>query len=249
MEQPSAHKRCSRCQRELPLDAFYRRRNGRPQSWCRTCLRAHQERTHPRQRPPRVNARGDLFCFHCQRYQHPSAFRLCSPPSWPRPRYLSYCRECEAALNRLRWRGERRERQLRQRAERKRRQRQAQQRERREFVASAILILRRRGLTKMEIARLAGVSLQSLLRWERQQRRPDPSVAERFVILLRETAHLPLGDQPAYRRRRPHPELPALLARTGPQLARFPVRSKWRRAGEDAEPNHTDARWRSCHAL
>ena len=50
-----------------------------------------------------------------------------------------------------------------------------------------------------------------------------------FGVLLFETRHLPTGETPCYRRRLPHPELPALTARIAPQLAAWPMRSRWGR--------------------
>jgi hypothetical protein len=67
------------------------------------------------------------------------------------------------------------------------------------------------------------------LRW-RGERAPTSAVVERFIVLLRETAHLPPGKEPAYRRRLPHPELDALLERCRPKVLAFPVRSRWKDA-------------------
>ena len=196
----------------------------------RRSRRHHAPTGQPRGRK-RMNHRGDWLCLECRRYRHRDDFAC--PPSrqglpWP------WCRECVRVLDRWRPKYHRGTPEWHADLERRARQRRAQaQRERAErihFVREAIAILRRRGLTKAEIVTLAGVSWSLLLAAERGQRLPDPNVARRFGILLWETRHLPTGDEPCFRRRLPHPELPALLARVGPQLAAYPVRSKWGRA-------------------
>lgn len=205
--------------------AYYRRT-------CRDCEeRARRAKGIPKRRQRR-NARGDVWCNHCQRYLPPGRFA-------PRPRrphtFWAYCRECTRALDRLRARNIRGTPEQRahvaQSVARKRRRRHAAQRERARFVQDAIAILRRRGLTKTDICRLAQVTFASLLRWERGGK-PDPNTAARFGVLLVETAHLPNGPTPAYRRRRPHPEAERLAARVVPQLAALPVRSRWKAAAE-----------------
>ncbi len=179
---------------------------------------------------PRVNTRGDVWCFSCRQYLPSLRFRR--HPS--RPAWWSYCRDCTRAIDRQRtrcipgtpeWRAA-----TEGRVRRKRRQRARERRGRVFFVRDAILLLRRRGFTKTEVAKLAGVSLGSLLKWEGGETVPDPNVAERFVVVLRETGHLPAGPTPEARRRLPHPELPTLLARCGPLVAAFPVRSRWKEA-------------------
>ena len=96
------------------------------------------------------------------------------------------------------------------------------------MAAEAILLLRRRGFTKAEICKLAGVSFSTLLDWERKTRRVTPNGTGRLGLVLAATAHLPAGPEPCYRRRLPHPELAALLALLAPRLAAYPMRSRWR---------------------
>lgn len=176
---------------------------------------------------PRVNARGDVWCNHCEHYLPAHRFRR--HPS--RPAWWPYCRDCTRVLDRQRarcirgtpeWAAANADRLRRQR-----RQDAREQADRAAFVRDGIGILRRRGLTKAEIARLARVSHASLIVWERGERRPDPNVAARFGVLLRETAALPIGAEPAYRRRLPHPAYAGLVARVGPLVAAYPVRSTW----------------------
>lgn len=176
----------------------------------------------------RRNARGHVLCLECRAWLEREAFAC--PPSrngvpWP------YCRDCVRVLERGRkkrirgtaeWRADQERR-----ARQQRRQQRARRKERQEFVAEAITVLRRRGLTKAEIVRLADVSFPNLLRWERQEQLPDPNVAHRLGALLLATATWPLGEEPVYRRRLPHPELPRLLERMEPVIARYPIRTKW----------------------
>jgi transcriptional regulator with XRE-family HTH domain len=177
-------------------------------------------------RPRRYDGHGNVFCHHCKQYRAADHFTWMTSPSLNRPRYSAYCRDCARELDRLRWCGERRRRNNASRTARQRRQKDREYRERTAFVANAILTLRKRGLTKADICRLAQVSFSSLLLWERRDRRPLPNVAERFVVLLRATAELPEGE-PAYRRRLPHPAFDELLAATEGAIAALPVRNRW----------------------
>lgn len=182
----------------------------------------------PRTGIPRYDGHGNVYCHNCATYLPASAFAWRTAPSLDRPRYSSYCRPCQRMLDRLRWSGERRQRNNASRLIRQKRQQQREQRERREFVAHAITVLRRRGLTMTDISKLAGVSVEAVAAWERNRRQVTPPVAERIAVVLRETAYLPIGDTPAYRRRLPHPDLPRLLDRCRSQVERYPVRSRWR---------------------
>lgn len=113
------------------------------------------------------------------------------------------------------------------RLRRQRRQDAQEQRERRRFVAEAIVLLGRRGLTRAEIARLTDVSFSSLIAWGKRARKITPQVEQRFSALVWETRTWPLAEEPVRRRRLPHPELPRLMAAMEPALARYPVRSAW----------------------
>jgi len=229
-------KLCPRCRQTLPLDAFYARPNGGPDCYCRPCRKDYQRRLAARKaghrRHVRINARGDVWCNHCQRYLPTCSFRR--HPSRPHT-WWAYCVDCTRELDRLRWRGERRARHNAESPNRRRRRRASERSERRAFVAGAILTLRRRGLTKTDVSRLTGVSLGSILAAEQGGGRwgPTPHTAARFVVALRATAHLPTGAEPAYRRRLPLPGLAELVARVRPLMDAYPVRSRWR--GRDAE--------------
>lgn len=176
---------------------------------------------------PRYDGHGNVFCHNCRSYLPADRFAWKASPSMDRPRYNSYCRPCQREIDRMRWTGDRRlrlnERRLVTQAKHQRRDRK----DRMHFVADAIQLLRRRGLTKAEISRLADVSMTSLLKWERKERRVTTAVADRFGVLLRETAYLRTGDTPEYRRRLPHPDLPLLMERCRPQVERYPVRNSW----------------------
>ena len=76
------------------------------------------------------------------------------------------------------------------------------------------------------MARLADVSLPSLLDWERQARRVTPAVVDRFAVLVRETSGYRAGEPPV-RRRLPHPDYAMLMERCRPLVLAHPVRSSW----------------------
>lgn len=183
---------------------------------------------------PRVTTIG-IWCYGCRSYRPSDEFGF--PPSFggrPTPECLA-CRNARDATRPKRRRGTPEwERDRERRVRDQRRQAAERAAERAAFVAGAIGTLRRRGLTKAEIRRLIGTTDGALLAWERRARRPTPNAAERFVVALRATAHLPTGPMPR-RRRIPHPELPALVERVAPTLAAFPLRSRWRGRG-GAEP-------------
>jgi hypothetical protein len=176
-------------------------------------------------RSPRINGHGLVRCSACQRWQDRSEYGY--PPSL-KGRPTAYCHTCQREIDRLRWRGERRELGNHRRVVQKRTERQGNRQERTRFVKNAILTLRRRGLTKAEIVKLADVTWPRLLVWERGDALPDPQVAKRFVVLLRETAYLPLAKEPVYRRRLPHPDFDTLMERCRPKVLAFPMRSRWK---------------------
>lgn len=186
----------------------------------------------PRKRPerrPRMNQRGEVWCHHCERSLPADHFRWMDCPSLAKPRFWPYCRACTRELDRMRWRGERRERNNRSRLVRQRRQQRVERADRTAFVQQAIDVLRRRGFTKSEIAKLCGVSMTTVLRWEQGASRVTTNASRRVGIVLRETGYLTAGGGAAYRRRLPHPDLARLLARIGPQLEPYPLRSRWRK--------------------
>lgn len=235
MAEMTRHRTCVQCGRTLLVERFYRsgHGNGRRRT-CRDCLveqAGAQRRAEGRRvRHPRYNSRGDVWCNRCQRYRPSLDFK----PHPSRPgKYWSYCKPCVRDIDRERY--ARRtatvagaERELSKRYERKQRQRRKEDRERRRFVADSILLLRRRGLTKAEICKLADVSFGSLLDWERQARRVTPAVEDRFAVVLRETAYMPAQDAPVHRRRLPHPDLERLLTCCRPRVQAIPVRTRWK---------------------
>lgn len=187
------------------------------------------------ERRDRVNQRGEIHCCNCHAYLPANRFRWLHPPSWTKPRWASYCNDCQRELDRMRWRGERREKNNQSRLVRQRRQQQAARRERAGFVRDAIGTLQRRGFTKSEIARLAGFSVTAIFRWESGRNGPTTNVSHRLGIVLWETREYPLADAPAYRRRLPHPDLAMLLSRIAPQLAAYPLRDAWPTRRRNAE--------------
>lgn len=178
-------------------------------------------------RLPRINGHGLVRCVACERWLDPTEFGY--PPSLG-GKPTSYCHGCQREIDRMRWRGDRREIANRQRIVHQRRQQQAERAGRIRFVQGAIRTLRRRGLTKSDIVKLIETSWTGLLSWERGDTMPVPQIAERFVVLLHETAYLPLATNPVIGRRLPHPDFDALMERCRPQVLAFPVRSRWKDA-------------------
>jgi transcriptional regulator with XRE-family HTH domain len=228
-------KRCARCRQTLPLDDFYERSDGGRDCYCRPCRKDYQRRLSARKagdrRHVRVNARGDVWCNNCQRYLPATSFKR--HPSRPHT-WWAYCVECTRALDRLRWRGKRREESNAARRARQKAQRRAERMERTEFAVNAVLTLRKRGLTKADVCRLTGLSLTTILELERRKRRGTSPVVERLMIALHATAHLPAGSVPAYRRPLPLPGFAELVARVRPLMDAFPTRSRWKDRGSEA---------------
>lgn len=230
-------KACTRCKRELPRRRF--RPTGRQcpatgerygASVCRDCEERERRAAGVPKRHPRYNARGEVWCNRCQRYQHADNYR----PHPNRPgTFWSYCKACTIQLDRERyhrkkltpagWKAQDR------RAERARVQAKREFRERTDFVVRGIDLLGKRGFTLSEIGKLIDISLGNIYGWTRHGVRPTPAVAERVAIALRETAHLKAQATKPYRRRIPHSELSELLDRIAPQLERHPVRNRWRK--------------------
>lgn len=68
--------------------------------------------------------------------------------------------------------------------------------ERRRFVLDAIATLQRRGLTLAAIGELIGIDRGHVGEYAHGRWEPTRRVADRFGMALRETAHLPAGDDP-----------------------------------------------------
>lgn len=226
---------CISCRHELPLDRFYASGHGTGRRrTCKRCLseegRRERRRAGAKIRHTRYNARGWVWCNRCQHYKPTEDFK----PHPSRPGTLwSYCKPCVREIDRERYQRktstlEGAMADLEKRYERKKRQRTAERRERRQFVLHAIELLRRRGFTKAEIARLADTSLSSMWAWEtKPERKITPAMERRFGVLLRETGHLPLGE-PAFRRRLPHPEFEVIYQRVHRKVVAIPVRNAWK---------------------
>lgn len=176
-----------------------------------------------KRRLPRFDGHGRVRCSACERYLDPGEFGY--PPSL-KGRPTAYCHGCQRGIDRMRWRGERRERGNRRRSALQRREYCEGRRSRLATVQGAILTLRRRGFTKAEIVKLTDSSFGNLLKWEAGEAIPTRGIVRRFLVVLAETRHFPLGE-PVYRRRLPHPELAGLLERIGPKVSAIPVRSRW----------------------
>jgi transcriptional regulator with XRE-family HTH domain len=233
----NAPKTCIVCGHERPTRAFgsgpsnpktgvaYRRRT------CLDCEERKRRAAGIPKRHRRYDARGNVWCNNCKRYLSRENFKR--HPQRPHT-FWSYCKECTRALDRLRARNirgtEQWEQNTRRRVSQKRQQRSQEHAERQRFVQDAITLLRRRGLTKAEICRVADVSFGSLLAWERGERRILPNVAARFGDLLLTTADWLLAEEATYRRRLPHPRLPELFERMAPRIEQLPVRSRWKQA-------------------
>lgn len=190
---------------------------------------------------PRINARGQVWCYCCAAYLPPSAFKPpVQYPSWKRARYWAYCRECTQRKDRERWfrkfsDPEAWARERTRHNARKRARRKHEFTQRRNEIASGILLLRKRGLTMMDIATATGISFTSIHHLSRSQRtHPTRATAERIGALVALTVDWPQGE-PVYRRRRPHPrrgELTRAMAWTRKQ---WPVRNRWRTFDEQQE--------------
>lgn len=222
---------CRACGHELPARKFGFSGAKSPQGvkYRRgTCLDCEAKARGSKPRPPRYDARGHVWCFHCRQYL--PALRFARHP-YHEDKYWSYCRECTRWIDRHRARSirgtEEHAEATDDRLRRKQKQNRKEQRERRNFVADAITLLGRRGLTRAEICRLCDVSFTSLIAWTKQTRKVTRNVEHRFGEILRLTHGFPLAAEPVHRRRLPHPEMPRLLSAMAPALERYPVRSSW----------------------
>jgi hypothetical protein len=226
---------CEVCHRTLHLEFFHRSGNhtaGRRRT-CKRCIADAQRRTRKarggRDRHPRYNARGDVWCNRCQSYRGAEDFKR--HPNRPHT-FWAYCKPCTREIDRDRYakRTSTLERAIADQ-ERRLKRKQKQQRkvfaERRKFLQDSILLLRRRGLSKAEIVRLTDTSFGSLLKWERgETKRPVEGVCRRFGVVVRATMGFPL-DEPVHRRRLPHPAMAELLAECLPQVQAIHVRNSW----------------------
>jgi hypothetical protein len=236
--EPESSRTCRICGHERPIRSFNRGTTN-PKTgaayYKRTCVDCEEAKRRAQGTPrrhERYNARGDVWCNNCKRYRPREEFKR--HPLRPHT-FWAYCKDCTRVLDRLRYRAKARTSEGKAaqaaRIERRRRSRESQQKSRAHFVQDAILLLRRRGLTKSEICRLAGVSFGNLLKWERREVRVSPNVASRMGVLLLETTGWPLVETPAYRRQSPHPRLDELVARCAEQVAQYPVRTRWANRG------------------
>jgi len=233
---PTEPRICISCHRPLPLSAYYSagHGNGRRRT-CKRCLLDDAKRVRRRGGAPvrhsRFNAHGDIWCNRCEHYRDVTDFKR--HPSRPGT-YWSYCKPCTREIDRERYARrtstlEGALADLEKRYQRKERQRQREFGARRRFLVESISLLRRRGLSKAEIARLTDTTFGNLLRWERGEcERPTKAVCDRFVVVVRETAHLPIGEPVRGHGRRPHPAMGELLARCLPQVEAIPVRNAWK---------------------
>jgi hypothetical protein len=234
-------KQCRSCGRILPFRLFvptgnYIKSIGRKcgSADCRTCLEQQRRAAGVPKRMVKVNSRGEVWCSNCKRYLPSYDFRV--HPNAKKPdggngqKWWAYCKACCRELDRLRWRGERRERLNRQGVLNKRRRQQGEFTSRREFLAGAIELLQRRGLTISAIARIVDGSLTNIYKYrEKACHRPTKAVLARFERLLLLTMDWPHGE-PAFRNRLPHPKEVALTAVMQPTIAANPVRSRWKGA-------------------
>lgn len=229
-------KRCRTCDRVLPFRCFvptgsFIKSIGRKcgSADCRDCLARKRRAQGVPERHQRVNGRGEVWCNACKRYLPASEFRRhpARPHTW-----WSYCKPCVREIDRMRYRGsvatrEGKRKVMDARTRRKRRQSAADFRERREFLAAAIELLRRRGLTATDQSVATQTTRENVYAWQRKQvHRPTMAVIARFEALLLLTIDWPQGE-PAYRRRAPHPELLELSDAMRPVIARHPVRNPW----------------------
>jgi DNA-binding XRE family transcriptional regulator len=131
---------------------------------------------------PRIDARGDVWCHACRRYLMTTMFVRSEKGG---SGWRSYCVPCEREMDRVRYRL--RTTEIKRHAQRRRRDEQAK---RRELVSDAIKLLRRRGLSKADIARLIDAKRHSIPAWERGDRLPKPTTVKRIMDGLRATRHL-----------------------------------------------------------
>jgi transcriptional regulator with XRE-family HTH domain/Pyruvate/2-oxoacid:ferredoxin oxidoreductase delta subunit len=241
---------CVVCGHRKPINAFYTSGHGNGRR--RTCIRCLNDKdararraSGARARHQRINARGDVRCNRCQAYRPREDFK-------PHPSregvFWSYCKPCTREIDRERY-AKRTSTldgaiaELEKKYQRKQRMLARKRQNRIDFVRDAITQLRGRGLTKSEIARLVGCTVQSIYRWEAVTSWDDCRITEnaekRFgVVLAAAIEVLPPPNRneiPNYRRRLPHPQLSQLLAMVAEDLERYPLRSSWVKGARDHE--------------
>lgn len=243
METSADLRTCIVCKRSLPQDRFYASGHGNGRrNTCTRCLNeagARERRANgARIRHTRYNARGHVWCNRCATYLPASDFKR--HPSRPHT-YWSYCKPCTREIDRERYARktstmEGAQQVLDARLQRRRRQQANERSARKRWVMHCIEQLVQRGFTRAEIARLADVSVASLLAWidPKSKRRITSAVEARFSVLVLAAGDLPrIGPQ--HRRRLPHPEYARIHATTIDEVRRHKVRNGWingRRGGK-----------------
>jgi transcriptional regulator with XRE-family HTH domain len=230
---PGEVRTCTACHRPQPAANFHGDERHRRRV-CRRCVSDQQARNRRRQGAPvrhtRFNARGDCWCNHCKHYRPVEDFRR--HPSRP-GKLWSYCVPCTREIDRERYARKMRDyeralAEIERRTAAKRRQQARVFAERRRYLQESILLLRRRGLTKTEIARLTDTSLGNLLKWERGEiKKPTRAACDRYAIVVLATNGFLIGE-PVGRRRVPHPAMAELLAVCLPRVQAIPIRDSWK---------------------
>lgn len=233
----SEQKICMVCERTLPIRMFaatgnYSKTLGRKfgDHTCRSCRESQRRAAGVPERHQRYDAHGRVWCNRCRRYLPPTEFRR--HPQRPHT-YWSYCKPCTREIDRIRHFRKHEDPVNRiadneRHNELRRKRRDEEFRQRREELVSCINRLLRKGLTRQEICRLAGISAGNLISYlEKATRRPDPNTVERVAALDRLTLGWPKGEQ-CFRRRTPHPRLPELEAAMDQVRDAYPRRDIWR---------------------
>lgn len=230
-------KTCQACERSLHWRHFRQTGGMNPRTGrrygdhtCRDCRAKERIAAGGKTRHQRTNAAGGLWCNHCQRYRVRRHFK--PHPSRPGT-FMAYCLECTRRRDKIR-KGRRLsdptvyEADAKRKNTRRRRQRAAEYLERKDTVANAIKTMRLRGLTLTAIAELFGSPPASITEWSKRERLPTPNTVKRFVVLLRETSHLPTRSDPlSYSRCRPE-GFDDLVRRVQPLMDDLPVRNRWK---------------------
>lgn len=217
---------CPRCMTSKPLDEFYAYRDGRYDglvrygSWCKPCQRKNQQRLGEKarkgvvlRRSNRFDHRGRIWCPNCKAYQERDLFK--EHPNRP-GKYWAYCTPCTRVLDRIRYRyggAQRKKEAFEARRESRRHKRQLELAERRKFVMDAFDILRRRGFSQADIARLIRADAGNLRVWAEGRRNVGPAVAKTFAAALYATKdyRIKATAAPMKSTGRPHPDMARLI--------------------------------------
>lgn len=232
-------KQCKACGQWLPIRHFaptgnYIKSLGRKRhdSTCRQCRENERRAAGKPVRMPKEDGRGNVWCARCKRYLPAAEFK--PHPYQDRQKWWAYCKPCVLEIDRIRH-FKKHSDPAAKRAdndrhnELRRIRRRNDFRERRDYLASAIDRIGRRGLTRSEIFRLTGINMGNLIAYAAKEiNRPDPNTVERMMALDLATNEWPVGDAPAFRRRLPHPRLDELEAVMAPVRQRYPGRDIWR---------------------